>query len=576
MKKYYIVVGLIITNFLTPSFVHADSDFMSAWKRWILTRRVVSSEATIQSVEKQKSLKQGYSNRYRRGLTVSREAKLRVQVSAIRPNQAIYKITSEAIKIFEVGVKLDVEKNSTKYQEPVVLGDAKFKLFKNNGIAADVRGFSLSINGEEFSFQKDGTIIVPLNNIRLSRGKSFGFDVKIRVKDPSITPHVPGELFLRMEELTAYGETSKKKMIGYKYGSLVSQKLLFDPIPYVNTGYNSDIVLGESATIYSRALEEGEEALVLVGRFAANYDDLYVREAIVRNILTGSNVDALIEEVRAVNLNTGLVLDTAMFTGGQANLRFHPDVFVGRGDQVKIGFYVKISDPLNRTALDSRFKLELAPEDLVVQSVTTGRDLETGAKHFAINSEEFTIAQGRMVVAPSHQQHSFAVGTSRPETVFRFTIGGGDSKIGRISFDAYPSGLEFMDGSLSNNDIELVRIMGNQEHDQSVIVNASGNNITLDFSSPFSKSKDEIVEFGLKMALDNITGNDISDSVAVRISSDSSYQHGTLSGLKASGANFIWSDRSARGHSIATNDWFSGYLVSGLPSNTAVVKRFEN
>ncbi len=577
MKKLCIVLGLVVGVFVTPLSVDAGFDLSSAWKQWILMRKAVNHQVSKPETNNRLNsvLKHRYSNSsYRQNSSISREPRLRAQILAVRPRKAIHEITEQAIKIFEVGVRLDAKKDSSTYQESVILGKAKFKLFKNRGIAADVRGFVLVVKGEEFNFQGDGTVIVPLSQVRLSRGKNFTFDVNLRVKDSLMTPHVRGELLLRMEEITAYGETSDKKMIGHMYGSLVSHKLIFDPVPYINPGYNSNVEFNEYTTIYGKTLEEGEKALVLIGKFSANYDDLYLREVTLRNTLTGSNIDPLIDEIKAIDLKTGAVLDTARFTAGEANLRFSPNVFVGRGDQVRIGFQIEVEDPLNHTALDARFQLGLEPEDLVVQSVTTGNMLPDSAKHFSIESEEFVIAQGKMAVSPSAQQHPFAVGTNRPETVFRFTIGGGESELGRVSLDAYLGGLEFMDGSLSGDDVELVRIVGNREYDQSVTVDASGNKITLDFITPFIKSKDEIIEFGLKLALDNLSGSNVTDLVSVRILDDVVYQQGTLFDVRATGANFVWSDRSARNHSVTTSDWGSGYLVSGLPSNTTVVKRF--
>ena len=126
------------------------------------------------------------------------------------------------------------------------------------------------------------------------------------------------------------------------------------------------------------------------------------------------------------------------------------------------------------------------------------------------------------------------------------------------------------------SDVALVRINGSQQYAESANITAFGNKITFDFPTEFYLSRNNAVQFGLQLKLNDVSGNNDSDSIAVKILGDGVYTNGTLSSVRSSGANFIWSDTSARMHSTTTSDWFSGYLVSGLPSNTVVVKRFGN
>jgi hypothetical protein len=576
MKKYILAFGLITTSFLTPSFAQADSDLLSAWRQWVLSRRATSTAHTTttttstsrptRAVSRSRYLSRYYA---RRKAQNNKASKLRVNVHATKPQKVIHKIESTPVKIFDIGVKQD--KSSQYYREAVVLDSAKFKMFNNSGIAQDAREFSLLVNGEYYDFEQDGTVEVELSEIRIPQGEDFSFEVKIGLNDLNI-PHVPGQFMVRLEELVGYGELSHKKVEGTIYGSAVSKAIEYDPAPYASNN-TSLIQLQEEATIYGRTLESGEKAFVLVGRFAANYDDIYIRRITLRNSLTGNNLDSLIYQVKAFHLETGAELDSTRFVNGAAEFRFSPEVFVGRNNNVRIGFQVEVEDPLERSSVDTRLKLKIEPEDLIAQSASTGNDLSNANKMFTVDSEIFTIARGRMVLNPSENQYSYAVGTNRPETVYRFKMSGADVSVGRLSMDVYPSGLDFRDGSLTADDVKFVAIQGNREYEQDVNVEIDGNVIHIDFDEPYDLYRDT-VEYGLQLALDDIPGNNDSDSLAIRLLGDSNYNKGTLSAMRNGGYNFVWVDDASARPSKAI--WMTGYRVSGLPANTVVVKRFAN
>ena len=595
MKKLFMVLGLVLV-IAVPTEIMAESALMKAWKQWVIMRNVVlaTEEKEVKSpviIERDTlgdeanykpkwlSNTRRYSSRNYYSINKVdapiRSTKLRTQVSAVRPLDMVHKITSDPIKIFEVGVRLQDMVRSSDFREAILLDKARFRLFQNSGIADDLDKIQLLINDEEFDLDDDGSGEVQFHNARVAVGESMSFDVSVKLKDPSVTPHVAGNLLLRMESLSARGEQSGVAMKSFMYGDLVSKKLIFIPAPEIDSGKNSEVVLQSHKTLYGRMLDEGEEAVVLIGQFSSNYDDLYVRGATLRNVLTGGNIDSLIEEVIAVNLESGKVLDRSRFIGGAVRFDFSPDVFVGRGDDVRIGFQVVVDDRLSAVNFDSRFKLALVPDDLVVQSATTGRELGSSAKNFTIESEEFSVSSSQMTVYPSAEQNSFAVGISRPVTIYRFNVAGKDLDLGRVSFDVYPSGLTFAGGSLSADDVALVRVNDNREYDEAVNVSVSGNNVVLDFPDSY-KVWDDVVEFGLQLDLEDLPGNSDSDLVSVRMLGDSSYGSGNLAQVCALGASFIWSDQSARIHSTVTSDWFTGYKVSGLPTNTTVVRRFGN
>lgn len=599
MKKFIIVFGLICSVAL-PTEIMAESSLLKAWKQWVLMKkaRVESNEVKTVEVpikyvepgpttEKERQKQQDsivrknrpFTSRYTRtkysGSSFVKSTKLRAHVLATKEKGDVYEITDEAIKLFDVGVKFPRTVTTSRFTEAVLLDKARFKLLQNTGIAEDLDKIEILINDEAVSFDEDGGVEVQFHNARVPVGGELDFDVSVRVKDPAVTPHISGNVLLRMESLSARGERSGVSMTSFLYGNLVSKKLVFAPSSVVNVGKDSEVILRTQKNIYGRMLEEGESTIVLIARFSANYDDLYLRGATLRNLLTGSNIDSLIKRVNAINLENGQVLDTASFIGGRVTFDFKPDVFVDRGGDVEIGFEVEVDDSITSSVLDSRFKLELAPEDTVVQSASTGRMLSDSSKKFSVESEEFSIAREAMVVFPSTYQTSYAVGTGSPQSVFRFMIDGGEVRLGRISFDVVPSGLTFAGGNLSPDDVELAVVVDGREYLQNTDVSASGYTINVDFDSPYLKTNAEMVQFALRLALEDLPGDSDADSLSVKILGDSSYENGTLAQLRGGGSNFVWSDMSARQHSETTVDWFSGYKVSGLPSNAVVVKRYK-
>lgn len=580
MKKVYAIVA-ILSGVLLVAPSSASSDFASAWKHWIQIRQSAFG-ATTPSVSltpspkpvSPPSVSSNTSHYVRPGVS---QTSVTARITPIRPRESVHTITTNPIEVFTLGVENTTAKTSTRFIESVLLDEATFRLYSNSGIAEDVQNLELEIAGETVSFDTNGRVTVQFHNVRLPRGESLSFPVSIKIKDPNVVSHIPGTLRLRVDRMTARGELSQNVVSVQLRGTPNSYKIVFDPVSTL-TGANAFVSGNTYTHISGGMLSAGEEAYVLAANFSASYDDLNIREITLRNTLTGSDIDSFIDRVSARDLSTGKVIATGRFSNGAVKLRFSPSVFVGRNQQASLGFQVQVADPLPQSSLDARFQLDAFPADVIVESKTTGRELPDSNKNFSVDSEPFSLSRGKMTISPVGTQYSFAVGTDTPETVFRFLVHGGPSNaaIGRISFGVYPSGCIFDGGSLDPSDIELVRIHGSQEYPESATITASGNTVMVDFPTEFYVSKNNSVQFGLRVKLDDISGNADADSVAVKILGDSVYASGTLSSVRSTGSNFIWSDTSARMHSVSTTDWVSGYLVSGIPSNTVVVKRFGN
>jgi hypothetical protein len=137
-----------------------------------------------------------------------------------------------------------------------------------------------------------------------------------------------------------------------------------------------------------------------------------------------------------------------------------------------------------------------------------------------------------------------------------------------------PEGLDFPDGR-STDDFEL-RQMANNREVQGMEFNVqlgSGDIVIFDATTEMYVGRNETLEFVLKVRLEDIGGDASGDSIAVQILGDSTLNTGTLASVRAAGAKFIWSDQSARPHTTGSQDWISGYLLPGLPTNYSLQRR---
>ena len=76
-------------------------------------------------------------------------------------------------------------------------------------------------------------------------------------------------------------------------GSRISKRISYSPISVVTGGGSSTIVSTNGSSIYGDLLSPGEEKYVLAASFNASYDDLAIREIIIRNNLTGYLIQLL-------------------------------------------------------------------------------------------------------------------------------------------------------------------------------------------------------------------------------------------------------------------------------------------
>ncbi len=497
-------------------------------------------------------------------------------ISSTAPNQNIYEVNETPINVFKLGIRNNSRTSSLRLPKTIMLDKIEFQLFSKNGIFDDASDFDLVVNGENFSFDAEGKVTIQFNNARLAEGENLALDIAIKADDPSNMRHQNGSAKLRLLNISAYEEFSRNFIPVLIRGNRISKLISYSPVSVVTGGGNSTIVSTANSSIYGDILVAGEEKFVLALSFNALYDDIAIRKITVKNILGGHLIDSQIEEIQAINLLTGELLGTSRFTNGQARFQFSPRVNIARNSRGKIGFKVKIREnPRNNG--DRRFALTVFPSDVLAESLSTGRELPDGNKNFNIDSKTFVVMETKLEITWNNYQqpNNFAVGINSPDGIFDFEVKNSrdSAELARISFNVYPSGLQFAGGSISADDFELVEIIGN--HEESLNTNISvvgGNTVVVDFVNPLDFWRNSAKKFRLKAALDELGAFNNHDGVSVRILEDGNYINNTLAGVRGSGANFIWSDESGDYHSTTSNDWFSGYKLD-VPSSSVFVER---
>lgn len=504
---------------------------------------------------------------------------LKTIVTPIALRQDINSITSQRVDLFNIGLSYPRGTSNT-FSSAASVNNMQFQIVDNSGVVSDFSDFDLVIENQNFEFERNGYITLQFNNLRLARGESRALDVQIKLNDPGTFARQSGSFRVKLTSMNVTEENSVVALNNNISGKTVSDYVVLNPSPSVSGGGTTGTASATPVFISGRALGAGEKAVVLSAKLKAYRDDFLVESVTVRNTF-GSNVDALIQEVRLINNSTGKVLSSRRFTNGVAafNLSSQNQVYIARNTQANLVFEVLVRDNLPSNITDSRLELTFNPSDIEIFGIGSGKAVPDSSKNFNVDAETFTVNQGgggsvgAGGISFSASQPSFTThGTL--EQIVRFQIrnaGSGSMSVGRISMQAFPSGVEFS-GGISTDDAALVRVVnGFQEYGSGfATTGASGNVFTFDTGTELYLSPGEVQEFALKLKLDNTGSSDDSDSVSVKILGDSSFTKGTLAGVRGGGASFVWSDHSGRPHTLTTTDWLSGYLVSGLPTSNYV------
>jgi len=512
---------------------------------------------------------------------------VKLQVTPLKLRQSVSVVNAQAIRLFDIGVINASSSSSSDFLEAVLLDKIEFQMFQNTGIAADPTKFRLQVTygvdpaqDESFQFNSDGTVTLQFHNARVAKGESFKIETSLLVDDPSSTPNIPGSLRVRILGATASLESSHNLIISRMVGSALSEIIGFNPSPAVNGG-TPVLTSKSSQQIFSKTLSAGEKEYVLALGFEAHYDDMMIEEITVRDTLSNNSIDSFVSSLKAIDTVSGQVLGQTRFARGEATFHFWSPIRVNREDSREIAFEAQIDNSVDISSQNTQFKLEVTPADVVVSGYGSGQPLADADKNFSVDTETFLVVNsgGSLDIASSPSQITGFPVTETLVQVYKFRIlnpGNRQVSIGRISMNVRPDGLEFPDGR-SVDDFELRQMVNNREV-QGMEFNVqlgSGDTVIFDAGTELYVNRNETLEFVLKVRLADIVGGSgpNGDSVAVQILGDNTLNTGTLASVRASGAKFIWSDESSRPHSTGSQDWLSGYLLPGLPTNYALQRR---
>jgi len=509
---------------------------------------------------------------------------LAMSVIATEQAQPVYTIDGTPIQVFQLGVNNKSTVRSNSFSEALKLNTMTFQMFSNTGIAADSRMFELGISesgsvvdSTYFQFDSNGKVTLKFNNARVAKGEGLEFNVFVRVENPANTPRTNGAFQLRLLRATASTEQGGKAVIPQITKNALSDRIAYMPDAAVSRGETPVVESTPSSTeIFGKIVSANERVFALALNFEAHYDDMLIKEIIVRNELGGNDIDKFVDTIYAVDTVSGQALGQAKFTQGTATFRFFSPIRVNREQERHIGFKVQIDDRVETGRYDTRFKLNVDSDDVVVQGVGSGRELSNSYKNFSLNTHTFLAVQsggGVEIVSTERQPEGFSA-TENMERIYRFKMLNPDEKeisIGRIAFDIRLSGISFP-GGISSDDFELKQIQKGREVEGGSFnpIVTSGSIITFDAGTELYIPRRGEVEFVLKAKLADIGGSSDMDSVAVQVLGDSNLWTGTLSSVRSSNAHFIWSDHSGRPHTLNSQDWVSGYLIIGLPTSRIV------
>ncbi len=510
---------------------------------------------------------------------------VRLQVTPLKLRQTVSVVNAQPIRLFDIGVINASSSSSSDFLEALRLEKIEFQMFQNTGIAADPTKFRLRVTSgddpeqeDSFQFNSNGKVTLQFNNARIAKGESFKIGISLVVDDPSATPNVPGSLRVRVLGAEASLEMSHNLIIPRIVGSAFSETIGFNPSPVVNGG-TPVFTSRSSQQIFSKILSAGEKAYVLALGFEAHYDDMMIEEITVRDTLSNHSIDSFVSSLKAIDTVSGQVLGQTRFARGEATFHFWSPIRVNREDSRSIAFEAQINNTVDISSQNTRFKLEVLPADVVVSGYGSGRELDNADKNFSVDTETFLVVNsgGSLDIASSPSQITGFPVTESLVQIYKFRIsnpGNRQVSIGRISMDIRPDGLDFPDGR-SVDDFEL-RQMANNREVQGMDFNiqlGTGDTVIFDAGTEMYVGRNETLEFVLKVRLEDIAGDASGDSVGVRILGDNTLSTGTLASVRAAGAKFIWSDQSGRPHSVSSQDWLSGYLLPGLPTNYSLQHR---
>ena len=498
---------------------------------------------------------------------------LRASVTPITLRQDINDITLAPVDLFQIGFINGSRSRSSDFVEAAEIDTASFEITDNTGIVSDFSDFELVINGEAYDFNRQGFVTTNFRNLRIARSEDRFVNVAIRIEDPDSFPRLPGSFRVKLTEVTAFRELSGVDAPVQLTGRTTSDHIVLNPRPSISPGGGSVANINRTQTIVGRPLGGGESALVATFTINAAFDDFLLEELTVTN-REGSNADQLVRQINLIDLGTGRVLDFTRFVNGRANfdLGRNQQVFIPRNDRIKLGLEVQIVSDPNTDRIPNALTFDINSGDIDLFGVGSGRNLSSSQINLTVDAETFTVKTGTLsaqggIFFSAEQPPFFASGNLNQVARFKIVNGGGrDISLGRISLQVAPIGVALATGTVA--DFELTELFGGvTQRGRFTTTGFDGNSVTFDTNGTLFLDAGTEREFALSLALNEVGNIDDGDGVALVILGDNGLVQNNLAGVRAAGANFIWSDQSGDPHTENSNDWFSGFQFTGLPSN---------
>ncbi len=494
-----------------------------------------------------------------------------IQIQTFSPTSAVSNSLADPVDLFNIGVHNNSNTSRNTLPEVYLLRKMEFQVLDKEGSFVSYSEFVLDINGTRHRFDRDGRVTVSFGSgNRITRGDSLDLDVKLILDEVDVLPRLGGGFTVRMTGASVISESSGSTVKTTLVGRSTTPFYTWNPFVGGSSG-GPATVSARQQTLYGRTLGGGEVADVLAIELEAVDDDMLLDSLIVRDVLTGNSLDGLIEKIDVLDTRTGRVLDTAYFSGDAARFDFVPNIMIPRNSSVSLLFRVQVRHRNGSSSRSTNFKLGLNPADIEISSLSTGRDISNIFS--AVEGEAFLISNGGSgAISTAFDQPRLTV-VETPTPVYRFTVSNPTSDymaLGRITAQIGLSGLAFA-GGMSTDDFKITAYDRGRDYIiGSTVSLPSSNQVRFDLDREYLIPERESRTFSISASLEDIAGG--SQSVATLLLGDGVLSTGTLSAVRGTGANFVWSNHSATPHRETSDDWISGYQFNGLPTNASVIR----
>lgn len=308
---------------------------------------------------------------------------------------------------------------------------------------------------------------------------------------------------------------------------------------------------------------------------ASTSEDIYVKSIIIKRS-DGRDVDFSLLRLWDGPTQIG---DAQFLVDGVATFNFYAGSYwrIPKGVSKTLTIKANLRGIVSQYAIGSvtgdNPKLGIRADGVMIQGVTSGKvDLLVSGLSADLYGKEIILRKSSpTITVGSLSSNYLSIGT---RTLYRWTISadsGGDIGWKKIKFEVTGT----LNGIVANSSrISNLKVLDVKTGDE-VTGNVTYTNTSNGFTINFVANNEQILSAGQFRAYQ--IGADIlsvksGDSILTKINSEATSLITTAYASVATGS-FIWTDRSATGHSEDTPDWINDYKVSGLPTTALSLDR---